>query len=111
MMTSRPPKRHQREADEKREESAVERKQHFEQEKADVIAQMGTDLGRRNAYRMLTRAGLIFGDAAVSENLLNPTITFMTAACARRQVAWRFDHIVRRHCNPLWLQMLEENKA
>ena len=112
-MTSAPTheKRHQREHRQRKEETAAAQRQRLERERIDIGEQMGTEAGRRNAYRMLNRAGLIYGDAAVEENLRNTTVTLMTAAVARRQVAWRFDQIVRRHFNHLWLQMLEENES
>jgi hypothetical protein len=75
----------------------------------DVSWQMSTEQGRRIAFGFLDRAGLIFGDADIDEGLFNTTVGLMTAKCAKREVAWRFNHLAIRHCPEEWNTMVDEN--
>ena len=75
----------------------------------DVAWQLDTEQGRRIAFGFLDRAGLIFGDAEVDEGLFNTTVGLMTAKCAKREVAWRFNHLAVRHCSADWNKMVDEN--
>jgi len=76
----------------------------------DTVKLMDVDWGRRQVYRLLDRAGLIYGDAQVEENLWNPNAMTMSRDVGRRGVCWRMDHIIRRHCPEQWNTMLLEHR-
>ena len=79
------------------------------QEIEDIGLLMGEKWGRRLAFEILERSGLIFDDAMPDDGLFNPTVSVMHKDVGRRQVGWRWDHLIRRHFNHLWILMLEEN--
>ncbi len=105
----RPQKPHKAAEAARDQEVEQRRRERLALEVSDVRAQLETDHGRRVAYQWLHRAGLIFGELAESEDILNPTTVTMAAAVAKRTTAWRFDYVARLTCNDLWLQMLQEN--
>lgn len=92
-----------------RERAAAERASHL-LEVEDTLKLMGEDWGRRIVYRLLDRAGLIHGDAMLEENLWNPNAMVMSRDVGRRNVCWRLDHIIRRHCPELWNTMFLEQR-
>lgn len=85
------------------------RKARLAQELADVGNLMAEPWGRRIAWGLFNRAGLIYGDAMQEEGVFNPNSMTMAHTTGRREVMWRIDHVVRRHYPGEWNLMLQEN--
>lgn len=97
-----------KEAHRRQQKEAVEREQLLEVE--DLKKLMREEWGRRIAYRLFERAGMIYGDAQLDEELWNPNSMTMSRDVGRRGVMWRADHLIRRHCPDLWNTMLLEQE-
>ena len=110
---SRVPLPHQREERARREEQRRAHAVKLTGEELDVVNQMQTVEGRRVAWGLYVRAGLIslrLGNYTDRDPAISPTVHVMTTILAQRHGIHRFDQIVREKCNDLWLLMREENE-